>query len=88
MNKIVKHFGVVVNSWLYVIKYFFSRKNQSCIKKLYNGVSLVITSCNRPTLLNKTLKSFKLHNTHRIDQIIFIEDGGCVECIEIFQKAF
>nr|UZT28782.1 glycosyltransferase [Nucleocytoviricota sp.]UZT29058.1 glycosyltransferase [Nucleocytoviricota sp.] len=45
-------------------------------------VSLVITSCNRPNLLNITLKSFFKFNTYPIKKVIIIEDSGIKGCID------
>lgn len=39
-------------------------------------VSLVITSCDRFDLLEKTLESFFKFNTYKLNQIIIIEDSG------------
>jgi hypothetical protein len=40
-----------------------------------NEVTLVITSCGRPDLLDRTINSFLLHNTYPIQNTIIIEDG-------------
>jgi len=39
-------------------------------------VSLVITTCGRTDLLERTLSSFKLYNTYPIKKVIIIEDSG------------
>jgi|694.fasta_scaffold00940_23 glycosyltransferase involved in cell wall biosynthesis len=39
-------------------------------------VSVVLTSCNRPDLLERTLETFIQHNTCPIDSWIISEDGG------------
>jgi len=39
-------------------------------------VSLVITSCDRFDLFEKTLESFFKYNTYELNQIIIIEDSG------------
>jgi glycosyltransferase involved in cell wall biosynthesis len=39
-------------------------------------VSIVITSCGRPDLLEKTIESFLLHNTYPIKKWIITEDSG------------
>lgn len=44
-------------------------------------VTLVITSCNRPDLLTKTLQSFIRFNTYPIEEIIIIDDSGQTGCI-------
>lgn len=41
-----------------------------------NTVSLVITSCDRFDLLEKTLYSFFKFNTYKLSQIVIIEDSG------------
>jgi len=44
--------------------------------KLENGVTVVVTACNRPNLLERTMKSFLKFNTHPIARFIIIEDSG------------
>jgi hypothetical protein len=44
--------------------------------RLTSDVTLVITSCNRPHLLKKTLASFVRWNTYPIARCILIEDSG------------
>jgi len=39
-------------------------------------VTLFLTSCNRPTLLKKTLESFTKFNTYPIEEAIIMEDSG------------
>lgn len=41
-----------------------------------NNVTLVITSCNRNDLLEKTLKSFFQYNTYPIKKTIIVDDSG------------
>ena len=41
-----------------------------------NDVTVVITSCNRPKLLEATLDSFFKYNTYPIKEIIIIDDSG------------
>ena len=45
-----------------------------------DNVTLVITSCNRPDLLEKTLQSFVSFNTYSIKSCIIIDDSGNVGC--------
>ena len=45
-------------------------------------ITLVITSCNRPHLLEKTLKSFLKMNTFPIHKTLIIDDSGKVGCNE------
>jgi FkbM family methyltransferase len=48
-------------------------------------VSVVLTACNRPDLLEKTLDSFFLYNTHPIEKFIIIDDGmnfGCNDFVK------
>ena len=46
----------------------------------YKEVSVVVTSCNRPDLLEKTLDSFNDFNTYPIKKFIVIDDSGVVGC--------
>ena len=50
------------------------------------SVTVVLTSCNRPTLLKPTLQSFFQYNTYTIDSIVIVDDSekkGCIDsCIE------
>ena len=39
-------------------------------------ISVVVTTCGREDLLEKTIKSFNNANSHPIDEFIFINDGG------------
>jgi hypothetical protein len=43
-------------------------------------VTLVITSCNRPFLLDKTLESFIKYNTYPIYETIIVDDSGIIGC--------
>ena len=43
---------------------------------LIPGVTLVITSCGRESLLHKTCESFAHFNTYPLNEVILIEDGG------------
>lgn len=43
-------------------------------------ITLVITSCNRPLLLDKTLESFIKYNTYPIKETYIIDDSGIVGC--------
>lgn len=45
-------------------------------------VTLIITSCNRPSLLNKTLESFLAYNTYPIYETYIIDDSGVIDCNE------
>ena len=47
-----------------------------------DGVTLVITSCNRPELLKRTLESFVRMNTYPIKKTFLIDDSGKVGCNE------
>ena len=46
----------------------------------YKEVSVVLTACNRPDLLEKTLDSFHKFNTYPIKKFIVIDDSGVVGC--------
>lgn len=43
-------------------------------------VTVVLTSCNRPELLKKTLESFVKHNTFPIQDFFLIDDSGVLGC--------
>lgn len=45
-----------------------------------DDVTLVITSCNRPALLDRTLQSFVAMNTYPISEIFLIDDSGVQGC--------
>ena len=46
----------------------------------YKEVSVVVTACNRPDLLEKTLDSFHKFNTYPIKKFIVIDDSGIAGC--------
>lgn len=46
------------------------------------GVTLVITSCNRPLLLKKTLCTFFQYNTYPITKVVIIDDSGISGCVD------
>ena len=46
-----------------------------------NMVTVVLTSCNRPSELSPTLASFFKYNTYPIKKIIIIDDSGINNCI-------
>lgn len=45
-------------------------------------VTFVLTSCNRPKLLEITLKSFFKYNTYPLAKVIIIDDSGIKNCID------
>jgi hypothetical protein len=47
-----------------------------------DSVTMLITSCNRPFLLEKTLESFVKHNTYPIVKTIILDDSGIINCNE------
>ena len=49
-------------------------------------ITLVLTSCNRPNELTKTLYSFFKYNTYPIKKIIIIDDSGIKNCIQNWLK--
>ena len=70
---------------------FWSQRRNTMIEKMLksdentnstNEVTMVITSCNRPNELTKTLKSFLKYNTYPIKKIIIIDDSGKKGCID------
>jgi hypothetical protein len=73
--------------------YFYYRKivNKSHKSFLSNNlktgsVTVVITSCNRLDSLKKMLKSFVKFNTAVIEEVIIVEDGGCLDSIFFAQE--
>jgi len=51
-------------------------------QKINLNVTVVLTSCNRPSELFKTLESFFKYNTYPIKKIIIIDDSGVKNCID------
>jgi hypothetical protein len=50
---------------------------------MIDEVTVVITSCNRPNLLNTTLTTFFKYNTYKqIKKVIIVEDSGINGCID------
>ncbi|QWD68643.1 glycosyltransferase [Polynucleobacter sp. VK25] len=54
--------------------------------KYSKGVTVVITSCNRPKELRNLLVSFVKFNTYKISKFIIVEDAGCKESVEIARQ--
>lgn len=46
------------------------------------GITVVLTSCNRPNELYITLQSFFKYNTYPVKKIIIIDDSGIDKCID------
>lgn len=72
---------------IYDDKLYLQNKNFiSIIKdnKISNSddVTLIITSCNRPDLLDITLNSFIFYNTFTIYETFIIDDSGIIGCID------
>ena len=53
-----------------------------------DDVTLIITSCNRSFLLDKTLESFVRYNTYPIKKTIIIDDSGIIDCNEAILKNY
>lgn len=51
-------------------------------------ITFCLTSCNRPELLERTLKSFFKYNTAKIDRFIIVDDSGVQGCIDEVVKKF
>jgi hypothetical protein len=49
-------------------------------KTINEGVTIIITSCNRSELLEKTLESFVKYNTYPITETFIIDDSGIQGC--------
>jgi GT2 family glycosyltransferase len=54
----------------------------------YKEVSVVLTACNRPDLLEKTLDSFFKYNTYPITEFNVIDDSGITICNDHLQEKF
>ena len=52
------------------------------------GVTFVVTSCNRPKLLARTLDSFVACNTYPITRFILAEDSGDRDMLEFVQQRY
>ena len=70
-------------------KDIISKVKLNKINQTTDEVTLVITSCNRPDLLEKTLQSFVSFNSYPIHSCIIIEDSGNLGCndnvLEVFK---
>lgn len=53
-----------------------------------SDTTVVLTSCNRPDLLEKTLDSFFQMNTYPIERFIIIDDGMNFGCNDFVQKKY
>jgi hypothetical protein len=67
-------------------------QNRSIIPKIKmnkitinDDITMIITSCNRPELLKKTLESFLKFNTYPIKETFIIDDSGLYGCNDIIQ---
>ena len=90
LKQVVHHLMVLIKSWywllIFLLRYLF---NKSLVENNYKpGVTVVITSCNRPEQLKETLKSFIKYNTAQISSVVLVEDGGNDQTIEITQSFF
>ena len=54
----------------------------------HRSVTLVITSCNRLELLDRTIRSFETYNTYPIDKKIIIEDSGNYETYKFLKDTY
>lgn len=72
-------------------------QNQDIIKKVKNyklshmndrDVTMVITSCNRPGLLEETFDSFIKHNTYPIKEYIIIDDSGKIGINDFLKEKY
>ena len=53
-----------------------------------SDVTVVLTSCNRPTLLSETLKSFFDFNTYPLHSFIIVEDSGVKGCNDKLKELY
>lgn len=53
-----------------------------------SDVTVVLTSCNRPTLLEETLRSFDKFNTYPLHSFIIVEDSGVKGCNDRLKKKY
>ena len=51
-------------------------------------VTVLLTSCNRPKLLDLTLESFIKYNTYPIKEFIILDDSGIINCNEDILKKY
>jgi len=91
--KYFKHFLVIFRSWLWALRFQiryainFSEYLEKIGGVVSDGdVTVVITSCNRPNQLEKTIKSFLKYNTFHVAKFIVIEDGGSEKTLLIARE--
>ena len=64
--------------------YLQNKNTIECVKYnkigIHDDVTLTITSCNRPHLLERTLGSFVKYNTYPVKETYIIDDSGKVGC--------
>lgn len=53
-----------------------------------NDVTVVLTACNRPDLLEKTLDSFFANNTYPLERFIIIDDGMNIGCNDFVKEKY
>jgi hypothetical protein len=53
-----------------------------------SDVTVVLTSCNRPTLLEETLRSFDEFNTYPLHSFIIIDDSGVKGCNDKLKEKY
>jgi hypothetical protein len=53
-----------------------------------SAVTVVLTSCNRPSLLAITLESFFKFNTYPLHSFIIVEDSGVKDCNKALEKQY
>ena len=51
-------------------------------------ITVVITSCNRPDLLERTFNSFIKTNTYQIKKYIIIEDSGKIGINDFLKETY
>jgi len=80
---------IFINDLFYFLyfKLFLQKKvlKNTNKKKYKEGVTAVITSCNRPNKLLEMLNSLKTLDELNFHHVIFVEDGGCLESVKIIK---
>ena len=92
--KYIRHIPLIFKTYVwtarFLLRYYWHTLHSNPISQnnLQNGVTLVVTSCNRKHLLGATLESFFKYNTYPLFEAILIEDGGCKQSADLAKEVF